>query len=135
MIILKIKAGTSNTCLGNSSMPSNRNGLCSPVRIRGFQHMDHTFRGGIGSVWQDCPSHSHSVSDSYRGRSEMGLCFFVHQKTNDCMKEKTVWSYATLRNSPFKKHLQIVSVSSVCNQRQNRFPEPLDQLIQDTQDI
>lgn len=119
-------------CLGKSAMPSNRGGLCSPKWIRGFQHMDHTFRGGINSVWQDCPSHSHSVSDSYRDRSEMGLCSFDHQKTNDSMKEKTAWSYATLMDAPFRKHLRIVSVSSACNQRQNRLSEPLDLLIQDS---
>lgn len=109
--------------------------VLSKVDQRLSAHGSHLLRkGGISSIWQDCPSHSHSVSDSYTDRSEMGLCPFDLQETNDSMKKKAIWSYAKLMNAPFRKHLQRASVSSVCNQRKNRFPEPLDQLIQDTQD-
>lgn len=105
--------------LENSCAPSDRADLCSPRRTRGLSaHSSHLPRKkGISSVWQNRPFHSLGLSDSYRDGSEMGLCSFGHQKTNEAMKEETVWSYTTLMNSPFRMCSQAASVFSAWNQR------------------
>lgn len=111
-------------------------GLLSSLRLTRWlsAHWWHLHRKeGISSIWQDWPFHS----DSFRDGSVVGLCSFGHQKTNNKMKEKTVWSYTTYMNSYFRKYSQAASAFSICNQRttaEDRLPQPLVQLrLQDTQ--
>lgn len=100
-------------------MPSDRAELCFPRWTRGLSARRSPLPGqeGISSVWQARPFQSRDLSGSYRDGSEMGLCSFGHQRTNETMKQNPFWSYTTLMNSPFGKHSQTASAFSVCNKR------------------